>query len=126
MQKGQDHSKRETMFSRRKRTDPHMNSQRLGQHTQDLHRFKPDTIPALNGRTGYKDTPTPNHEVIYKRELLVKRLSVFSNGVSLNISMTPQDKPYTQEWLTNDKINSMVVFVYILFNFALFGHFLSC
>lgn len=112
------------MFSRLKRPDAHMNSQRLGQHTQDFHRFKPDTIPALNGRTEYKDPP--NHEVIYKQELLVTRLSVFSNGVSPNISMTPQDKPYTQEWLTNDKINSMVVFVDILFNFALFGHFLSC
>lgn len=68
-----------------------MNSQRLWQHIQDLHRLKPDVIPALNGGTGYK-VPRPHQEVIYKSELQLKRLSVFSNGVSISISMVPQGK----------------------------------
>lgn len=31
------------------RTDAHMNSQRLWQHVQGLHRFKPVGVPALTG-----------------------------------------------------------------------------
>jgi hypothetical protein len=39
--------RKETVSSRLNRTETHMSSQRLWQHAQDLHRFKPDEIPEL-------------------------------------------------------------------------------
>lgn len=40
---------RETASSRYNSTDAHTRSQILWQHTSDLHRFKPDRVPAMRG-----------------------------------------------------------------------------
>ena len=41
------------MFSRHNRTDTLMNTQRLWQHAQGLHRFKADGDPVLRGESGH-------------------------------------------------------------------------
>jgi hypothetical protein len=38
---------KETAFSRHSRTDLYTNLRRLWQHTQDLHKFKPDKIAVV-------------------------------------------------------------------------------
>lgn len=44
--------------SRQNRTDTHTNSERLWQHAQNLHRFKPDKILSLRRGGRYKTLPT--------------------------------------------------------------------
>ena len=44
-----DENTKEFVPSRHKRTDAHMNSQRLREHTQGLHRSKPDGVLVLIG-----------------------------------------------------------------------------
>lgn len=44
--------------SRQNRTDTHTNSERLWQHVQNLHRFKPDKILSLRRGGRYKILPT--------------------------------------------------------------------
>ena len=36
------------------RTDAHVDSQGLWEQAQDLHRFKPDSVPALRGEGGHR------------------------------------------------------------------------
>lgn len=38
---------KETVSSIYNKSDAHINSQRLGKHAQDLHRFNPDKVPAV-------------------------------------------------------------------------------
>jgi hypothetical protein len=45
------------------RADTDMNSQRLWQHAQDLHRFKPDKVSARR-RGGGHGAPVSNQEAI--------------------------------------------------------------
>lgn len=42
-------SYKETKFSRHSRTNVHVDSWRLWQQAEDLHRFKPDRVPDLEG-----------------------------------------------------------------------------
>jgi hypothetical protein len=53
--RGRQHQ--ETVALRHNRTDAHMNSQRPGQHTQALHSFKLDKIPALRKEVDTKSYP---------------------------------------------------------------------
>ena len=62
---------KELLFSEHNRDDTHMNSKRLGQHIQDLHKFKPSKIPAWRRESG---------TVTYGN-----RKAVFSNGLTLCI-----------------------------------------
>lgn len=52
---------------------------RLGEHAQDLQRFKPDTVPAW--RRGVSTKPHPNKEAICNCYLLGKGKSVFPSEV---------------------------------------------
>ena len=45
---------KEILSSRHNRTGAHMNSQRKRQHTGDLHRFKPGSVPALREGSGHR------------------------------------------------------------------------
>lgn len=89
---------KETMSFRHNRTDSFINSQRLWQHTQNLHRFKPEGIPSTE--TG-KWHLTPNNKSYLQLILLAKENSVYSNGISLDIDL---GKPQAQEQLTNPKL----------------------
>lgn len=65
-----------TMSSRHNKTDAHMNSQRLWQHAQGLHRFKPEGVPAL--RRGH------GHGFL----LLTKQLSSIDTLIKVKISFS--------------------------------------
>lgn len=84
---------KETMSFRHNRTDSFINSQRLWQHTQHLHRFKPDGIPARRLGSG-KWHLIPNNKSYLQLILLAKGNSVFSNGISLDIDL---GRPQAQE-----------------------------
>lgn len=43
---------KETRSSKPNRTDTHMNTQKLGQHTQDLHMSRPEGLPEIKGEVG--------------------------------------------------------------------------
>lgn len=58
------------MASRRNEMDTRKNSQRLCQHTQNLHRAKLQKVPAM--RRGRGHGPTPNQEIIFHWYLLVR------------------------------------------------------
>jgi hypothetical protein len=45
---------KETVSASYNRTGAHMNSQRLWQHAQDLHRVKPDRVPEQRGGSGHE------------------------------------------------------------------------
>lgn len=49
----------ETVSSRHTRADTHMNSQRLWQHAQDVHKFKSDRVSVLRGEVEGKQTQGP-------------------------------------------------------------------
>jgi len=48
---------KETRPPRHKRTEVHMNPQRLGQHTQGLHRSKSNTVLGLRGKMNTSHHP---------------------------------------------------------------------
>lgn len=56
----------ETVSSRHTRAEAQMNSQRLWQHAQDVHKFKSDRVSVLRGETEGKQThgSHPNQETI--------------------------------------------------------------
>lgn len=58
------------MAFRRNEMDTRKNSQRLCQHTQNLHRAKLQKVPAM--RRGRGHGPTPNQEIIFHWYLLVR------------------------------------------------------
>lgn len=64
----------EIVTSTHSRTDTHMNSQRLQQYAQGLHRFKTDQVPALKGK--WSKCPTPNQDAICNWYPLAKGQSV--------------------------------------------------
>lgn len=74
------------LSSRHNRTNAHMNSQVLWQHTQDLHRSK------TNGSQCWEGTKL---EATSNRQPLSKEKFVFSNGISLNIQTTLKGCPVT-------------------------------
>lgn len=45
---------KETMCFRHNRTNAHVNSQRPREDAQGLHRFKPDGVPVMRGKSGQK------------------------------------------------------------------------
>lgn len=63
-----------------------MNPQRLWQYAQDLHWFKPDKIPGWERGPEHKGPPLT-------KELFAKIISVFLNGVTLNLSTTLYQAP---------------------------------
>lgn len=67
--------------SRQNRTEAPMNSQRLWQHTQDLHGFKPDGVSAPTWRGGHGLPPLTKK--LYVISTASHRKSAFPNGVSL-------------------------------------------
>lgn len=73
------------------RIESHINLQRLQQHIQDPHKFKPDKIPAQ------RQSPISNQEAIYSWYWMEKGKSVFSNGVSLGILTTAWGRFYAQK-----------------------------
>lgn len=87
---------KETVSSRPTGLTP-MWTHRLWQHAQSLHRFK-------SNREGKRIwSPTSNQEVICNWYPLVTGETIFSNGVSLGISITLQVRLHAQEELTNTK-----------------------
>lgn len=62
---------KETICSRYYRTDARMSSQRLWQHTWDLHRIKPDTIAAMKIGNGHK-VPSQSKKLFITDTLLGK------------------------------------------------------
>lgn len=62
---------RKMVSSRHKKTDAHPNSQTLRQHTEDVHRSKPDKIPSPGKKWAYGPTLTNKlfaKETSWKRE----------------------------------------------------------
>lgn len=73
---------KETVSFRHNRIDAHMNSQKLEQDSQALHRLKPD-IPGLRGLVNTGFPVIKKLYAIYTHGK--KKKSIYSNGVSLDI-----------------------------------------
>lgn len=100
-----------------------MNSQRLGQHAQGLHRSKPDEVPTLGGKSGYN--PNGNQETISNSQLFARENFVFFNGVSLS-TQTTLKKASHPAIDGQPQINSMAFWGFFSSHIALFGYFPAC
>lgn len=96
---------------------------RLWQHEQNLHRFKPDRIPALRWGSGHR---LPS---------LTKKLSLIDNHLQRKTQLSPVKSHCaykshfrvgampSSRWLTQNQLSG--IFVGLLFPIALYGTFLS-
>lgn len=78
---------------RHDRPEAQMNSQRLGQHTWNLHRFKTDKIPAL--KRGNRQKVPPKTEAVCSWYLMEKKINLLQwsvTGYSNNIQGRPHGK----------------------------------
>lgn len=83
-----DWKTRTAMSSRHKGAGQQWNSQRQWPCAQYLHRFKPETIPALSSRSS-----TPNQEAISNWQLLGDGRLVFLSRMALDASTRHQGRP---------------------------------
>lgn len=78
------------------RTDAHMNSQSLGQHTQDPNSIKTDTNPSTETRK-QPQSSIPLSKKLCAIDTCWERESQISPRVLLGVSTTLQDRLQTQE-----------------------------
>lgn len=101
-----------------------MNSQRLRQHPQGLHKSKPDGVPVLKDVSRHyllsQTKKLPSIDIC-----LQGKIYFFSNGVSLGIISTLKGMPQTQlQMPTQNKLS--VISVDFLCHLAFFRHFIFC
>ena len=78
---------KQAVSSRLNRTDAHVNSQRLWQDARGLHRFKPDGVPVLRGKSGH-ELPSLTKKLSTISICLQRKKLVLFNSVSLGILTT--------------------------------------
>ena len=88
--------------SKSSRTDAYMSSKRTWQHTQDLHRCKPDWVSALRGGSGH-GVPPLTKKLFAIDTCWQMEKSVFLYRMSLGISTILQGRAHTKDNLTNTK-----------------------
>lgn len=71
------------------RAGVHMRSQTLGEHEQDLHKFKTDTVPAGRG-WGRNDQSLTPAKKLFGIDTSWENESIFSNGTTIGRSTTAQ------------------------------------
>lgn len=73
----------------------HINLTKMGgRHAQDLHRLKPDGIPALEVRSRQELTSLTKKLSSIN---FAKKVFVLSSAVSLGILTTPEGRPHAQQ-----------------------------
>lgn len=111
---------KETASSREKRSDTQTNSQSLWQHSQNLHKFKPNKKSKRRG--GDDEVLSPNQEVICNWYLLKKeKISSCQYGATVSINHSPGQAMHRKSWPTQNRFHSFVVCV--LFLLCLIGIF---
>lgn len=83
--------------SRNNRNDTHVNSQGLGKHTEDLHKFKFNIGKSHIKIIRQTQSSTINKEATGNWYLLREGNLVFYKGMTLSISTTRQDRPHAKE-----------------------------
>lgn len=108
-----------------------MDSQKLWQHTQDLHKFMPEGFHMLREKVDMGSNP--NQKAIYCWWPLARVGSVFSNRASLGGLATLQARPHAQEWLASTGWTLwlfcrllILLFCFDFFFLLLLGLFVSC
>lgn len=111
----------ETASCRHIRIDIHRNSQRLQQHTQDLHNFKLDKIPTLS-KLGHK-IPSLNKKLFVTNTFWQKENQFSSMVCHLGILTTLQSRIHSQEQVANSKfvLCLCVWFLFLVFFLCLIG-----
>lgn len=79
----------------------HMNSGRLWEHTQDLHKFKPENLPAQ--RKGRRHKCPPLTRKLFVMDSCREKETIFLQWHDTELIGTPQGSSETQDYLANTK-----------------------
>lgn len=100
-------------FSRYNDADPHINSQRILQYTQDLYHVKPDKVPAWRRGSGHK--VPPQIKKLFAVDTHWEKEKILS-GVILGIQPHPREGHMVRNsWPTKNKIHDFSLFFVGLF-----------